>query len=450
MATNTYVALDTQTLGTAASSVTFSSIPQGYTDLIVVCSVKGTASSAYLDNRFNGDTGANYSQTTLYGNGSSPGSSGNSGQPIGYLAQNPNIDNTNYSLYIVNYNNYSNTTTYKNWLVRCGSASFETEAGVGLWRSTAAINQLDYFLNTGNFAAGSTFTLYGVTAWAGESTPKATGGYVYSDANYWYHSFTFSGNFVPNQALSCDILVVAGGGGGGSQGGGRGGGGGAGGVVGFTAQSLSATSYAVTVGAGASASIDPSTGNGSNSQFGSLTAAVGGGGGSYYDAVNGKNGGSGGGSWYTSSPGSGTSGQGYAGGLNTTSPSYGGGGGGGAGATGGNGTTTIGGAGGNGATYNTTIGGSAGPYSFIDAMGAATGTGELVSGHYYYGGGGASDLWGGLPAHNSGAGGYGGGATANSLGAGGNGMFATGGGGGAGGSGGSQGGSGVVIVRYAK
>jgi hypothetical protein len=35
MATNTYVALDTKTIATAATSVEFTSIPQGYTDLIL-------------------------------------------------------------------------------------------------------------------------------------------------------------------------------------------------------------------------------------------------------------------------------------------------------------------------------------------------------------------------------------------------------------------------------
>ena len=60
MPTNTYVALDKVTLGTAASTITFSSIPQTYTDLVMV--FDGTAASAtYSGIRFNGDTGNNYS-----------------------------------------------------------------------------------------------------------------------------------------------------------------------------------------------------------------------------------------------------------------------------------------------------------------------------------------------------------------------------------------------------
>ena len=65
MSTNTPIA--TQALTSAASSVTFSSIPQGYTDLVVVCSVKGAVNGS-LWMYFNGDTGNNYSGTQLYAN----------------------------------------------------------------------------------------------------------------------------------------------------------------------------------------------------------------------------------------------------------------------------------------------------------------------------------------------------------------------------------------------
>jgi hypothetical protein len=72
MATNTYVALDTQTLGSAAASVTFSSIPQTYTDLVLV--INGYSIND-VDWRFrmgNGsiDSGSNYSGTYMYGDGS--------------------------------------------------------------------------------------------------------------------------------------------------------------------------------------------------------------------------------------------------------------------------------------------------------------------------------------------------------------------------------------------
>ena len=74
---------------------------------------------------------------------------------------------------------------------------------------------------------------------------------------------------VPNTVLALDVqlLVIAGGASG------RYGGGGAGGLLNFTSETLFiGTNYSVTIGAGGAVVAD-----GSNSQFGSLTAAVGGG-----------------------------------------------------------------------------------------------------------------------------------------------------------------------------
>ena len=68
---NTYVAIAEQTLGSAAASVTFSSISGAYTDLVLV-SVAGTTTGA--PNTFlqlNGDTSTNYSITAIIGDGTS-------------------------------------------------------------------------------------------------------------------------------------------------------------------------------------------------------------------------------------------------------------------------------------------------------------------------------------------------------------------------------------------
>ena len=62
---NTYEPIATNTLGSAASSVTFSSIPSTYTDLIVVMNYANSTGLADVFFRFNGDTGSNYSDTIL-------------------------------------------------------------------------------------------------------------------------------------------------------------------------------------------------------------------------------------------------------------------------------------------------------------------------------------------------------------------------------------------------
>jgi hypothetical protein len=71
---NTYEAIATQTLGSAAASVTFSSIPGTYTDLVLVVAGTLTTGTENIVMQFNGDTGSNYSVTSLLGDGSTASS----------------------------------------------------------------------------------------------------------------------------------------------------------------------------------------------------------------------------------------------------------------------------------------------------------------------------------------------------------------------------------------
>jgi hypothetical protein len=418
MPTNTYVALQTQTLGTAASSVTFSSIPAGYTDLVLV--MNGTLStSAAVYCEFNGDTASNYSSTYIQGQ-SGTASSGRDTRLylFGFLTSGsgPNTG-------IANIQNYSNTTTFKTVLSRANDSS-TVNANVGLWRGTpAAINSINLIPTGGTFSIGTTFTIYGIAA--ASVGAKATGGTVYSDDLYYYHVFGSTGTFTPLQSLSADVLVVAGGAAGGAD---YGGGGGAGGILTYSSQSLTATGYTCTVGAGG-ASGSSRGASGSNSQFAALTASLGGGGGGSNDGnYTGNSGGSGGGGAGTSAGGAGTAGQGFAG------------------ATGGGGA--AGGGGGAGAAAPTAgKNGGIGSNSYTTWV-SATGTG--ISG-YYSGGGGGGAVSGGT----GGLGGTGGGANGGNSGVAGSSAAAnTGGGGGGGAQGGANsggaGGSGLVIIRYAK
>ena len=160
----TYEPIATQTLGTAIATVTFSSIPQTYTDLILV-STNATASGGYLFSvRVNGDSATNYSSTRLLGNGTTASSGREANYSFGfagsvYSSSDP-IGNA-----IVNFMNYSNTTTYKTFLMRTNTANANTSLSASLWRSTAAITSISLGVEfTQNFVVGSTFTLYGIKA----------------------------------------------------------------------------------------------------------------------------------------------------------------------------------------------------------------------------------------------------------------------------------------------
>jgi hypothetical protein len=434
---STYTPIATQTLASAAASVTFSSIPQGYTDLVLLVSAKASAEAGcYI--QFNGDTGTNYSDTYLAGSGSTASSGRVTSTAYGYIGN----SSTNSFVNVVNIMNYSNSTTYKTFLSR-GNYDAQVSAWVNLWRNSNAITSIDIKLTgSDTFNTGSTFSIYGIQV--GDKAQKAQGGnIVTSDGTYVYHTFTSSGSFIPNEALTVDYLVVAGGGsGGGSSISGNGGGGGAGGYrtsIGGSPLSLTAQSYPVIIGAGGAQTIYAPN-NGNNSTFASIVS-TGGGGGGYVSAgvvfnVGNAGGSSGGNSSGNNSGGTASSpaGQGNAGGNGSgnIAPGYGSAGGGGAGAVGANGTSAGGGNGGNG--LSNAISGSSVTYAgggagASNAATAATG-GSGGGGNGAYSGGTISATAGTV---NLGGGGGGGGSS------GGNTSFSIG----------QAGGSGIVIVRYA-
>ena len=158
---STYTPIATQTLGSAASSVTFSSISGSYTDLVLVINGKTVTSTADLYMRFNNDTGTNYSNTSLIGDGSAVASTRGSGVSVIKLNTNSTGDST---VWKINVMNYANTTTYKTTLSRFDYAGGGTEAYVNLWRDTSAINRIDILPSTGNLDTGMVLTLYGIAA----------------------------------------------------------------------------------------------------------------------------------------------------------------------------------------------------------------------------------------------------------------------------------------------
>jgi hypothetical protein len=162
---STYTPIATTTLGSAAASYTFSSIPSTYTDLVLI--FDGLASAAAANGfqvKVNGATGTLQSYTRIQGNGTTASSN----QVAGGDPACGVIGNTNRANVIVNIMNYSNSTTYKTILSRYNSndsTDGRTGAYVNLTRSTSAISSILIDLSTANnFIAGSTFTLYGISA----------------------------------------------------------------------------------------------------------------------------------------------------------------------------------------------------------------------------------------------------------------------------------------------
>jgi hypothetical protein len=157
----TYDPIYSTILTATATTITFSSIPQTYTDLIIVKNgTHSTGVNATL--RFNSDsTVGNYGETYMYVSGSTPGSSRDSNQGAFFIDYSSNASSNVVSY--IHIMNYTNTTTYKGMIYKWLDAGQGCIHGGGTWRKTPeAITQID--ISGATFNVGSTFTLYGIKA----------------------------------------------------------------------------------------------------------------------------------------------------------------------------------------------------------------------------------------------------------------------------------------------
>lgn len=170
MPSPTYTLIASNTLTSTASSVTFSAIPQGYTDLVLKMSVRSNRANTTdtIKINFNSDTSALYSQTYLRGSGATTTSSRDSSFtyiPIQYATGDTTTTNTfsNIESYIPSYTvsqdkPLSNFSAHEN-----NTSTAFLFVNAGLYRSTSAISSIAISLVDGpNFVSGSSFYLYGI------------------------------------------------------------------------------------------------------------------------------------------------------------------------------------------------------------------------------------------------------------------------------------------------
>jgi len=168
------IPLMTTTLGTATASVTFSSIPQNYSHLQVRIwgyNTSGSDRTLYL--QLNSDSGSNYRNHWLSGNGSAASAGADSAATTGILPLNANSsqtgfngDSTKASVVIMDILDYKDTNKYTT--VRTlggweGNGTGYAYFASGLWMNTAAVSTLYFQLPySTNFGSGTTFALYGI------------------------------------------------------------------------------------------------------------------------------------------------------------------------------------------------------------------------------------------------------------------------------------------------
>lgn len=166
MPSPTYTPLANITLGSSAATVVFSSINQGYRDLVFSCNLQASATNG-VKIRVNSLTGSIYYSVSMYGDGSTAGS---------YLPSNPDttlgIDSVSATSGIftpvqVQIMDYSATDKHHPVLARVSNSSVSpgVTAVAGRIADTSAITSVTFmFATAATFAAGSSFALYGIAS----------------------------------------------------------------------------------------------------------------------------------------------------------------------------------------------------------------------------------------------------------------------------------------------
>ena len=159
--------IQTQTLSSAASFIELDSIPQNFTDLVVLLSARGTTAEVapQIFMSFNSLGNSNRSGRSLQGDGSSVTTSISTNDRAGNISGSTAAANTygNTYVYITNYSgNLAKTFSMDSVSENNVSASNQTIAAL-LWNSTAAITAIAFGIaGANNFVAGSTVSLYGI------------------------------------------------------------------------------------------------------------------------------------------------------------------------------------------------------------------------------------------------------------------------------------------------
>jgi hypothetical protein len=166
-----YDSIATTTVSTPVSTITFSSIPSGYTHLQLRIIARGTVAQTEMQTfyRFNGDTGSNYAihflrssgAAVFNGDGTSiPQASAQTRYPASLAAS--SIFGAGVTD-ILDYKNTSKYTTMRSLGGVDANGSGQLYFTSGLWMNTSAVTSITIGINDGgDFAQYSSFALYGI------------------------------------------------------------------------------------------------------------------------------------------------------------------------------------------------------------------------------------------------------------------------------------------------
>jgi hypothetical protein len=158
--------IETKTLTGTQSAIEFTSIPQTYTDLYVLASVRSNRSGDILDVLtlgFNG-SGANRTSRELVGDNTAATSNTSNNGRIGLINAADTTSNTfsNFSIYVPNYTSSANKSASVDGVLENNASRGIENIEAFLWSDTTAISSLQLDLLLADFVSGSTVSLYGI------------------------------------------------------------------------------------------------------------------------------------------------------------------------------------------------------------------------------------------------------------------------------------------------
>ena len=160
---NTYTLIQSVTVGSAgAASIEFGSIPQTYTDLKIVASLRSTGAGSQILLSFNGST-SSFTARYLFGDGSAA-SSGTLARYAGPFSLSTFTASvfSNSEIYIPNYTGSSNKSYSADSVTENNATGSYLSIVAGLWSVTSAITSITLTPDSVNFAQYSSASLYGI------------------------------------------------------------------------------------------------------------------------------------------------------------------------------------------------------------------------------------------------------------------------------------------------
>lgn len=161
MALQSMVALATISVQANTAQIVFSGIPQNYRDLILVSRMVSNGGDGLVGYQFNGDTSTSYANIGAYGE--APSTAGSFYDTRAYIVGSiTSVGTTAPTMLRLQVIDSNQSTKTKTVIVRNDRPDGDTSMLAGRWGGTAAITSIRmYFTGTGQFAPGSTFSLYG-------------------------------------------------------------------------------------------------------------------------------------------------------------------------------------------------------------------------------------------------------------------------------------------------